>query len=300
MTEPARVAVVGDLATDVVAVLDAPLAAGSDTPATIRVTGGGQGANTAAWLAWHGVPVCLVAAAGNDEAAPVRLAELAGYGVRCAVRRHPGAGTGSVVVLVRGSRRTMVSDRGANLLLSPADVEAALRAAPDLAHLHLSGYTLLDPASRAAGRHALALARTRGLTTSVDAASAQPLRAVTAAAFTDWVRGTDLLLANADEAAALAGGGSAEEQARALTGLARITVVKRGPQGAVWAEHGGGVVAVAARPTTAVDPTGAGDAFAAGLVAAWLAGRPALDALRAGAAAGALAVSRVGARPPAG
>jgi sugar/nucleoside kinase (ribokinase family) len=45
------------------------------------------------------------------------------------------------------------------------------------------------------------------------------------------------------------------------------------------------------------DPTGAGDAFAAGLLAAWLAAGTPEEALRAGAALGARAVSQVGTRP---
>ena len=56
----------------------------------------------------------------------------------------------------------MITDRGANLLLDPADVDAALAAAPDARHLHLSGYTLLDAGSRGAGLRALAAAREQG------------------------------------------------------------------------------------------------------------------------------------------
>ena len=37
------------------------------------VTGGGQAANTAAWLAWHGVPVTLVATVGDDDVGALRL-----------------------------------------------------------------------------------------------------------------------------------------------------------------------------------------------------------------------------------
>jgi ribokinase len=78
----------------VIALLRAPLAAGSDTPAEVRLTGGGAAANTAAWLAAAGVPVTLVAAVGSDAAGDARLAELAlRAGARLGARAvaQPGA-----------------------------------------------------------------------------------------------------------------------------------------------------------------------------------------------------------------
>ena len=50
----ARVVVVGDVMSDVVATLTGPVAHGSDTPAAIVQHGGGAGANVAAWLARAG------------------------------------------------------------------------------------------------------------------------------------------------------------------------------------------------------------------------------------------------------
>ncbi|WP_412747080.1 carbohydrate kinase family protein [Krasilnikovia sp. MM14-A1004] len=289
--------VVGDLVTDVLVVHDRAIEAGTDTDAAITLTGGGQAANTAAWLAHAGCAVTLVAAVGEDPAGRERVAELTVRGVRCAVRAHKGAATGSVVVLATAQERTMLADRGAALLLDPDDVAEAVAATPAATHLHLSGYPLLDARSRPGGLAALAAARTRGLTTSVDAASAGPLRRAGAAAFLDWVRGTDLLLCNADEAAVLAGPGTAQEQAGALTGVARNVVVKSGGAGAVWASRDGMPEMVPAPRVPVVDPTGAGDAFAAGLLVAWCAGGDPRAALAAGAALGAEAVCRVGARP---
>src|SRR5690606_12383104 len=171
-----RVVVVGDLVTDVVAVLAAPPAPGTDTAARIRLTGGGQGGNTAAWLADQHVPTTLVAAVGDDGAGRERVSELAAAGVDCAVREVPGVSTGTLVVLAEPAERTMLSDRGAADHLRQADVDRALDTAAGARHLHLSGYVLFGAGSRAAGRHALAAARARGLRTSVDAASAGPLR----------------------------------------------------------------------------------------------------------------------------
>ncbi|WBB81785.1 PfkB family carbohydrate kinase [Micromonospora sp. WMMD882] len=294
---PGRVIVVGDLVTDVVAVLAGPLATGSDTPATIRFTGGGQAANTAVWLAGLGVPVTLVAAVGDDEPGRARVAELTRTGVDCAVTAYADRPTGSVVVLASAGERTMLTERGANQRLTGAQVTAALADRPDAGHLHLSAYPLLDPASRAAGRRALAVARERGLTSSVDAASAAPLRQVGAAAFLDWVRDVDLLLVNADEAAVLAPDADPVTQARTLTAIARNVVVKRGPAGAVWVGPDGTVTSTPGRRTPTVDATGAGDAFAAGLIAGWSAGVTRAEALADAAELGARAVSTIGARP---
>ncbi|TBL27564.1 ribokinase, partial [Verrucosispora sp. SN26_14.1] len=142
-----------------------------------------------------------------------------------------------------------------------------------------------------------AAARERGLTTSVDAASAAPLRAVGPAAFLSWVRGVDLLLVNTDEATVLAGGLDPAAQGRALAATARRVVVKRGGAGATWVERTGTLVTSPARRVAVVDVTGAGDAFAAGLLAAWLTGATPEAALNRATDLGAAAVSQVGARP---
>jgi sugar/nucleoside kinase (ribokinase family) len=283
-----RVIVVGDLVTDIVAVYSGQLAVGTDTPAQIKLTGGGAAANTAAWLASRGVPVTLVGVVGTDPAGADLVAALTALGVDCAVRRAPQAPTGSVVVLSQEDERTMLNDRGANTLLASADIDAVLGGASDAVHLHLSGYVLFDEACRPAGRHALTAARGGGLTTSVDAASAGPLREVGGAAFAEWVRGADLLFANDDEARVLPD---------PLDGYVRHAVNKHGDQGASWHTAGQPPVRVPAEQVRVVDVTGAGDAFAAGLLAAWLAGAGPEDALRAGARLGSRAVQASGARP---
>jgi sugar/nucleoside kinase (ribokinase family) len=291
------VIVVGDLVTDVLVEHDGPIRPGSDTAAAIRVSGGGQAANTAAWLVHAGQAATLVAAVGDDQAGRDRVAELVMAGVGDAIQVLAGAATGSVVVLTGAEERTMITDRGACLLLDPAHVTAAIAAAGPGGHLHLSGYPLLHGGSRPAGLAALAAAVDHGLTVSVDAASAAPLRDAGAEVFLAWVREVDLLLCNADEADVLAGPGPAGEQAERLTGFVRNAVVKRGAGGAVWSARDGSSWSVRSVPVPAKDPTGAGDAFAAGLLTAWLAGGEPSAALAAGAGLGAAAVQRIGARP---
>jgi sugar/nucleoside kinase (ribokinase family) len=293
----ARVLVVGDIVTDVVAIVDGPIAHASDTGASIAMTGGGAGANTAAWLAAAGAEVSLCGVVGDDLAGAARIAELMSAGVDCSVRVATSTTTGTIVVIAERVERTMLADRGANLMLSPDDIDAALDVGAPV-HLHLSGYALLDAESRPAAEHALRSARERGLTTSVDAASAGPLRH--APGFMEWVRGTDLLFANVDEAMALVSSGVADPEALAveLSRAVGAAVVKLGASGALSVSHGR-VWSEPAVPASVVDATGAGDAFAAGFLTAWL-GTPGADvasALRRGVSFGARAISVVGARP---
>lgn len=284
---------VGDIVTDVLAALQGPIAPGSDTPASIRIGGGGQAANTASWLAMAAAPVTLVAAVGDDQAGRDRVTELTAAGVRVAAQVCPGVSTGAIVVLTDHGDRTMITDRGANLLLSAESVDAALA---DASWLHLSAYTLLGMPE--IGRHALAQARAQGIKVSVDAASAQPLRDVGAPAFLQWVRPTDVLFTNTDEAAVLAGRGPAREQALTLAeAVGGSAVVKLGAGGAVWAFANGDVHAAPAPEVAAVDTTGAGDAFAAGLLAALADGRDPATALHEAVQWGARAVTSLGARP---
>jgi sugar/nucleoside kinase (ribokinase family) len=288
------VVVVGDVGTDVVAVLSGAPAPGSDRPASIRSRGGGAGANVAVHLARSGLPVVLAGCIGDDAAAAVLVAELASAGVQLRLRSVPGAATGTVVSLVESDGvRSMLADRGANLQLRPDDVPSPTPGG----HLHLSGYTLLDPAPRAAGLAALAAASAAGATVSLDPASTGPLAHYGVDRWLADTASATVLLPNADEARLLTGCADVAAAARTLAGRHEIVAVTLGAEGALWAS-GSDVVHRPAHPTTVVDTTGAGDAFAAGLLAAWLA-TPAIDpadALDAGLARAADVVRSPGAR----
>jgi sugar/nucleoside kinase (ribokinase family) len=283
------IVVVGDAGLDVLAQFAGPVVPGGDQPAAIRSAFGGAGANTAAWLAWFGARPTLVGRIGDDPAGRQVTEELTEAGVRCALAIDPSAPTCCVVVLVDGDgQRTMLSDRGAARLLAPAD----LAAAPLTGHLHLSGYVLLDESSRRAGVAMLAAARDAGMTTSID-----PQAAVTLPDFRELATGIDLLLPNADELAALTGSTAPESAATLLDSVGTVAVTMGGA-GAAWID-GAGVVTVPAEPVECVDSTGAGDAFDAATLVAWLAGQAPDAVLRAGVAAGTAAVRQVGARPAA-
>jgi len=288
------VLVVGDVLVDVVVRPDGPLQPGSDTAASTALAGGGSAANTAAWLADAGVPVVLAGAVGDDALGAGARADLVAVGVDDGgLAVVAGVATGTCVVLVApDGERTMLPDRAANEHLTRADVDRAWAVAGGPrapSRLHLAGYTLIHPGSRAAGRHALDRARAEGVPTSIDASSAAPLRAMGAAAFLDAAGPVDLLFANDVELDALGG------EAVALSSCAAI-VVKHGAGGATWTD-GRTRLDVAAAPTEVVDTTGAGDALSAGYLSAAVAGADPGAALEAGVVLAARAVASVGARP---
>jgi ribokinase len=289
----------GDLMVDVVARLFGPLAEGSDSPAVIAYVGGGSAANTAAWLTRVGVDSVFVGAIGDDAAGQSQLESLHTLGVDVRFRVDRTRPTGTCLVLVAPTgERTMVPDPGANLALEEFDVPIDEFAPGD--HLHVSGYALLRD-SRDAGLHALSAAVEAGLTVSVGAASAAPLGVLGAEPFLRLLPSEALLFANEKEAAVLTGReGTALELATALAGGGRQVVVTGGSGDAAWSD-GSDAATMAAEPLDRpeLDTTGAGDAFAAGFLAAR--GRDASPAvcLRDGHALAAAACRTTGGRPEA-
>jgi sugar/nucleoside kinase (ribokinase family) len=293
----ARVVVVGDLMTDTVAHAALPLAKGSDTPATVSMHGGGSGANIAAWLAADGGEVAFVGRRGADIAGRNRDMELMGYGVDARLVMDPDRPTGTCVVMVtHKGDHTMMSDPGANAALHPDDLPKDLFAPG--AHLHMSGYTLLNEGSRGAALAAFAHAGRGGMTISVDGASSAPLERVGAEPFLEMTNGVTLLLVNADQAAVLTGRDDPESAAHVLTAWYPEVVVKLGADGALFANGRPDPVRSLALPVeTFVDGTGAGDAFCAGFLPAWLDKKPPLEALGSGCRLASNALGMVGARP---
>jgi sugar/nucleoside kinase (ribokinase family) len=288
-----QVIVVGDVMVDVVARLAAPVAPGSDAPARITFHGGGSAANTAAWLAAAGARPILVGRVGDDPAGRAAAAELRGAGVDARLVTDRALATGTCIVLVApGGERTMVPDAGAGDQLAPGDLTDDLFSPGR--HLHVAGYSLLRAGSRAAARSAIARAREHRMTVSVDPSSA----ALLSEDFLDLAEGADLLLPNAAEAAALTGEGNPERAASRLAERFPEVVVTLGSASALWMD-GREMSRVGAVAASTVDSTGAGDAFAPGLLAARIEGAEAAEALAAGARLGARAVATRGGRPPA-
>ncbi|HEX5466340.1 MAG TPA: carbohydrate kinase family protein [Candidatus Limnocylindrales bacterium] len=264
---PPRAVVLGDLVLDVVLSPDEPLRRGTDVSGRVQLRQGGSAATTARWLARSGVPTALVTAVGRDEIGRRLVAVLQGVGVEVRATTLAGAGTGRLgVVLEADGERSFVADRGAILLLSPRHLRAAWFRGSGL--LHLPAYSLLAEPLAGAALAAEAWVSRGGGAVSVDLASAGFLDRFGPGAVLDRVAGLRpaVILATAEESAAALGGAGPER----LLELAPLVVVKEGAAGARALRRDRRPVAVRGRVIRLRDSTGAGDAFDAGFLAAWL------------------------------
>ncbi len=278
--------VVGDVMTDILVRPSGPLRLGTDCPAEISPAAGGSGANVACWLGRLGVPVRFAGrVSAGDHAA--QTAAFARHGVEAWLGRDEGRATGMIVALIGADgERSFYTDRGANLALCRADLPDALLDGVRL--LHVSGYALFAPGPREAVRALIDAARRRGIALSIDAGSSAFLQDVSPEAFRFWTRGADICLANAEEAPVLAAT-DADYGCRVVTRGAAGASAWQGP------EHASAPAAKAAVRDTA----GAGDAFTAGFLAAWVAGSGLPACLKAATCCGGIAVGLAGARPDA-
>ncbi|WP_318207203.1 MULTISPECIES: carbohydrate kinase family protein [unclassified Streptomyces] len=291
--------VVGDVVTDVVARHRTPLAPATDTAAEIRTLPGGAGANAACWAARSGCPDVRVLGRVGTDAADWHERALRHAGVRPLLVPDAEAATATVIALVDSSaERTFLTDSGAALRLSPGDWSAGLL--DGVARLHLSGYLFFAEPSRETARLALRDAREAGVPVSVDPASAGFLAELGMERFLAATDGAEVLLPNADEARSLTGRDEPEVAAAELSRRFPLVVVTLGAAGALVAEDGTVTARVAAPAARPVDSTGAGDAFTGAFLAARLAGADPAKAAEEGCRAGAVAVTVVGGRPPAG
>lgn len=262
---------VGDLVEDVVVWLEGPPRRGTDASARIFRRRGGSAANVAAFAAQSGARARFIGRVGDDDVGARVVSMLEATGVEVLVQRK--GRTGTIVVLVEpGGERTMLPDRAACTEL--ADVPPGW--VDGVRVLHVPAYSLVVEPLATAALALAGVARAGGARVSIDASSVDVLEHFGVAAFRDLLGRIcpDAVIANADEAAVL---GLLEHP------LGFLTVAKDGPRPVTLVDADGGVRTVEVPPlASVVDTTGAGDAFAAGFLAAWADGRPPEEAAASG------------------
>lgn len=260
----------------------------------------GAESNVAIGAARLGTPVSWIGRVGNDEFGHLITRTLRSEAVGIDhVSVDEVAGTG----LMFKERRTSTSARvwyrrsgsaGSHLSLT----DAARAQISDADWLHVTGITpALSEQARTAVIDAVEAALTARTRISFDVNHRQALwpQRADASAMYRWIASrSDLVLAGPEEAALIVEEGGPEQMAADIGQLGPDSVVvKLGSRGAV-AAHDGETHFVDAWPTLVIDPVGAGDAFAAGLLSEIIAGRTFSQSLTTASKMGAWAVGAAG------
>ena len=250
---------------------------------------GGCAINTATALSHFGLSAAVAGKVGTDPLGDFLIDVLDERRLdrRCVIRDSAAPTSATVVLVTDEGERTFLHLKGANagLGVDELDRERLLSGRA----LHIAGALVLDALDGEPCAALLADAKKRGVLTSVDTVWDASGR---------WERilpslpHVDVFMPSLAEALAISGERDAEAAAGWLqsAGAAQV-VVKLGPDGC----HVAGSGRIDPVRVDAVDGTGAGDAFAGGLLYGLLDGWPVERAARLANAAGALAATAVGA-----
>jgi sugar/nucleoside kinase (ribokinase family) len=289
-----RIVCFGDIVNDVVVVPRAAIRPDTDTISTIRPRPGGSAANTAAWLGSLGSPVDFVGCVGVADL-DYHAQQLRAQGVVPHLTTAPGLPTSTIVIVVEGEHRTMLTERGANRALRVTDLSDELL--EQAAVLHLTGYTLVDGPRSAGFRELVDRAHAAGAVVSFNPGSAGFIADFGPGDFAAAIGGVDLMIANVDEAALLCDQTSPERIAQVMADRHGIAVITQGPESVFVAERKHKPISVPVPQARVIDPTGAGDAMSAGFLHSWVSDRDLLQATQAGILVAARAVMVMGGRP---
>jgi sugar/nucleoside kinase (ribokinase family) len=289
-----RVVCFGDIVNDIVAVPKTGIRPDTDTTSTIRPRPGGSAANTAAWLGSLGTPTDFVGCVGIADQEH-HAEQLRSLGVDPHLAIAPGLPTSTIVIIVQGEHRTMLTERGANAALAVDDLgdELLERAAV----LHLTGYNLLDGPRAGGMRRLIDRAHAAGIPVSLNPGSAGFIADFGPDEFQEGIVGADIVFANVQEARLLCHETEPDRIATTLAERHGIAVITQGADSVHVAERGRRPVTVPVTPVRVVDPTGAGDAMAAGFLRSWIVDHDAVRAAASGSVVAARAVMAMGGRP---
>lgn len=263
-----------------------------------REISGGSAANSIACVASLGGRGGFVGKVSADTLGEIFRHDLRAMGVKFDTAPLPGApGTGRCLINVTpDAQRSMTTFLGAAGHVSPDDIEAGFVASGAI--LFFEGYLFEQAEPRKAFVKACAISKKAGRRAALTLSDASVVERQYDALIDFIGDHVDILLANDREAAALFGSPDLDVIATKARDLAPLTAVTLAEKGSLLIPRDAEVVRIAAvKPDRLVDTTGAGDAYAAGLL---LGLAKEFDLARAGALgslAAAEVISHFGARP---
>jgi hypothetical protein len=255
---------------------------------------GGSAANTIVGIAQFGGRAGYVGKVAQDEIGSFFLQDLRQLGVRIEVPPVDGKTSGTCVVLITNdAQRTMLTNLAVSATLAPEDVNAdELRRAK---YIYVEGYLFAGEPTRSAALRAIEIAKSHGVKVAFTISDPFLIQ-YHRDEFWRLIEGpVDLLFCNLEESRALTGLHDPIECAREIHRHAENVALTMGGDGSLLM-HNGEVIPIEGVPVKAVDTTGAGDMYAAGILYGITNGLTWKQAGRLASHAAARVVGQLGAR----
>lgn len=231
--------------------------------ASLTRCAGGSAANTIMGIVDFGGTAAYAGKVGSDSLGEFFLSDMRNTGVTIDVPGTPNS-TGTCVVLITDdAQRTMLTCLGASATLGPDDIDAKHIA--DSKYVYIEGYLFGGEPTRSAALKAIELAKQHDAKvafTVSDPFLIEHHRDEFLSLIEDPV---DLLFCNLQEAQALTGKTDAIDCAHEIHGHAENVALTMGAEGSILM-HDGAAIPIEGVPVDAVDTTGAGDMYAAGVL----------------------------------
>jgi len=224
---------------------------------------GGSAANTVMGIAEFGGRVAYLGKVASDGLGEFFLKDLREHGVRIEVQPADGQSGSCVILITEDAQRTMLTNLGVSATLSADDVdEESIRQAK---YVYIEGYLFAGETTRAAALKAIELGKKHGKKIAFTVSDPFLIQ-YHRDEFLQLIEGpVDLLFCNLDEARALTGKHDPIECAREIHRHAENVALTLGGEGSLLM-HDGEAIPIEGVAVKAVDTTGAGDMYAAGIL----------------------------------
>jgi len=262
---------------------------------SVNYCSGGSAANTIVGIADMGGTTAYASKTGNDTFGKQYLNELQELNVDNQVAASEGD-TGTCVVLITpDAQRTMLTHLGVSVSLSASDIHA--EAISKAKYVYVEGYLFAGESTKAAALKVIELAKQQGVKVALTISDPFLIN-ICRDDFQALIEGSvDLLFCNHDEATALTGESDPINAAHAIHKHCENVALTLGKKGSIIM-HAGEAFPVEGVEVEAIDTTGAGDMYAAGVLYGITHGLTWQQAGHLGSHAAAKIVAQLGARLP--
>jgi len=224
---------------------------------------GGSAANTAMGIADFGGKVGFAGKVGSDPLGEFCLADMREMGVTANVPIGSGATGTSVVLITADAQRTMLTHLGVSTNIGPEYTDDAFIACSKYVYMQANLFT--GERTRAAAMKAIDLAKKQGVKVAFTVSDPFLIH-LFRDQFWELIKGpVDLLFCNIEEARSLTGKEDPLDCAQEIHQHAANVALTLGADGSLLMNEGT-MIPIESVPTKAIDSTGAGDMYAAGLL----------------------------------